>query len=227
MKIPHFQRVIAIFCFATLIAACGNDDPAREAATQQAVAETTQATTTTDPAAAPTDAQAAQAQQQAQEQQQQQQNPATNPKQARPKTAGTLNLGISGGSAAKGEVTCVAVTAKNFKSVVSMQYTLKWDPKVLRFKEVKGFTLPGLNTDSFGKHILDKGLMTHSWYDANVKGINKGDGETLYEICFEAIGTAGSKSAIQIVDAPTIIELANANSEFFTLDATPGTVLVK
>jgi hypothetical protein len=121
----------------------------------------------------------------------------------------------------------VAVSARNFKSVVSMQYSLKWDPKLLKFKELKGFNLPGLNADSFGKHILDRGLMTHSWYDANVKGITKGDGETLYEICFEAIGAAGSKSAVQIADAPTIIEIANANGEFFSLDAMPGNVLVK
>ncbi len=223
MKIPHFQGVITIFCFAIFLAACGNDDPAREAATEKAL-ETTgqleqpnqQQSPTTDPANPQTPPD-----------QQPQPTPSANPKETRPKTAGTINLGITGGTAEKGKQSCVAITAKNFKAVVSMQYTIKWDPKVLKFKEVKGFTLPGLNADSFGKHILDKGLLTHSWYDANIKGITKGDGETLYEICYEAIGSEGSKSAIQIVDAPTIIEIANANSEFFTLDATAGMVLVK
>ncbi len=222
MKFPRFQLVITAFCFAILVAACGNDDPAREAATQDAL-ETTgpveqpaPQTETTDPANPQTPPD-----------QQPQPTPTTNPKDARPKTAGTINLIVGGGSVSKGEVACVAVSAKNFKSIVSMQYSIKWDPKVLKFKEVKGFSLPGLNAESFGKHILDKGIMTHSWYDANVKGINKGDGETLYEICFEAIGGSGSKAAVQITDAPTIIEIANANSEFFTLDATPGTVLVK
>lgn len=138
-----------------------------------------------------------------------------------------MNLSVGGGSAPKGGETCVAVSAKNFKSIVSMQYSIKWDPKVLKFKELKGFSLPGLNADSFGKHLLDKGVLTHSWYDATVKGINKGDGETLYEICFEAVGGPGTKSAIQITDTPTIVEIANANSEFFTLDAMPGMVLVK
>jgi hypothetical protein len=222
MKFPRFQLIIPGFCFAILFAACGNDDPAREAATQQAL-ETTGAVE-----------QSAQPQQgtdpvnpQTPPGQQPQPTPSANPKDARPKTAGTISLGVTGGTTEKGKQTCVAITAKNFKAVVSMQYTLKWDPKVLKFKEVRDFSLPGLNADSFGKHILDKGLMTHSWYDANIKGITKGDGETLYEICYEAVGTAGSKSAVQIVDAPTIIEIANANSEFFTLDATPGTVLVK
>jgi hypothetical protein len=221
MKIPHFQIVIAAFCFATTIAACGNDDPAREAATTQALEATQpqqpaeQATPTTPP------------DQQTQPDQQPQPTPTPMSKAERAKTAGAIYLSVGGGSVAKGGETCVAVTAKHFKSVVSMQYSIKWDPKVLKFKEMKGFSLPGLNLESFGKHILNKGIMTHSWYDANIKGINKGDGETLYEICFEAVGDTGSKSAIQIVDAPTIIEIANANSEFFSLDATPGTVLVK
>jgi hypothetical protein len=121
----------------------------------------------------------------------------------------------------------VTVSAKNFKSIVSVQYSIKWDPKVLKFKALQGFGLPQLNAENFGKHILEQGLLTHSWFDANVKGISKGDGETLYEICFEAIGAAGSKSPVQIINTPTSIEIANVNSEFLTLDATPGMVLVK
>lgn len=204
MKLPHFQLVIAIFCFA-MATSCNHDDQAREAATAEAM-EASKTTPAENPTA-PTNAE--------------------QPAQARPKTAGTMNMVISGGNASKGAETCVAVTAKNFKSIVSVQYSLKWDPKVLKFKDLKNFGLPQLSVENFGRHILDKGQLTHSWYDANVKGITKGDGETLYEICFEAIGAPGSKSAVQIVDAPTTIEIANVNSEFYTLDATPGTVLVK
>ncbi len=204
MKLPHFQIVITFFCFAMAIG-CNSDDKAREAATAEALEEIK-----TPPAENPTAPIIGQ------------QTP-----QPRPKTAGTMHLNVTGGSAAKGSEVCVAVTAKDFKSIVSVQYSLKWDPKVLKFKQLKNFGLPQLNAENFGRHILDKGQLTHSWYDANVKGISKGDGETLYEICFEAIGSAGSKSAVQIVDAPTSIEIANVNSEFYTLDATPGMVLVK
>lgn len=184
-----------------MLASCG-DDKAREAATAQALEASK--TPTAEPAPTPTE-----------------------PQDTRPKTGGTMNLIVSGKSAPKGSEACVAVSAKNFKSIVSVQYSIKWDPKVLKFKALQGFGLPALSAENFGRHVLDKGLLTHSWFDANVKGISKGDGETLYEICFEAVGAAGSKSAVQIVNAPTTIEIANVNSEFLTLDATPGTVLVK
>ncbi len=203
MKLPHFQIVIALFCFA-MATACGNDDKARETA----AAEALEATKTQPSDQAP---------------------PATNaqPQDTRPKTGGTIYFTLGGTSASKGSEVCVPITAKNFRSIVSMQYSLQWDPKVLKFKDLRNFGLPQLNAENFGRHIVDKGQLTHSWFDANVKGISKGDGETLYEICFEAIGNAGSKSPVQIVNTPTIIEIANVNSEFFTLDATPSMVLVK
>lgn len=205
MKFPHFQLVIFIFCLA-ITTGCNHDDQAREAATEEALQEIK-----TPPQETPTAPIAT----------------STQPQQARPKTAGTMNLGIVGGSAAKGAEVCVAITANNFKSIVSMQYSLKWDPKVLKFKDLRNFGLPQLSAENFGRHIIDKGQLTHSWYDANVKGITKADGEKLYEICFEAIGAPGTKTAVQIVDAPTSIEIANVNSEFYTLDSTPGMVLVK
>ncbi len=185
-----------------MLASCG-DDKVREAATAQALEASK--TSPTEPAPAP----------------------AEPPQDTRPKTGGTINLTVSGKSAPKGSDACVSVSTRNFKAIVSMQYSIKWDPKVLKFKGLQGFNLPQLNAENFGKHLLDKGLLTHSWFDANVKGISKGDGDTLYEICFETIGTPGSKSAVQLINAPTTIEIANVNSEFLTLDATPGTVLVK
>jgi|GEM_PF-525758 len=203
MKVPHFQLITFLFCCA-IFAACNHDDKAREAATEQAL----ESINNQPPA---------------------QQQPATAPPTERPqaKSAGPMKLGIQGGSAAKGSEVCVAVTANSFKAILSMQYTLRWDPKVLKFKELKGFNLPQLTQDNFGRHILDKGLLTYSWYDANLKGVTKADGETLYQLCFEAIGEPGSKSPVQIVDSPTVFEVTNTNSEFFSLDATPGTVLVK
>ncbi|MCU0346759.1 MAG: hypothetical protein MUC59_07435 [Saprospiraceae bacterium] len=205
MKYPHFQAVILFFSFAMLVAACGNDDPAREAAAAKAL-EAAKAQQATEQPTPP---------------------PAADPKNERPKTGGTLNLAVTGGDAQKGKEACVAITARSFKSIVSMQYSLKWDANVLKFKQLKGFGLPGLSADNFGTQATGKGVLTHSWFDASVKGVNKADGETLYEICFEATGAAGSKSAVQIVDSPIIIEIANSNSEFLSLDATPGTVLVK
>lgn len=202
MKIPYSQLITFVFCTALLFS-CNHDDQAREAAEAQAL----EATKTPAPA-------------------QQMPNPATD-KPAPAKSAGAMKLGIQGGSTSKGSEVCVAITADNFNAIVSMQYTLKWDPKVLKLKGVKGFGLPHLSNENFGKQVTDKGLLTYSWYDPNVKGVSKANGDTLYELCFEAIGASGSKSPVQIVNEPTVIEIANVNSEFYSLETTPGMVLVQ
>ncbi len=192
-----FVTKIATLLIALSVLGCQNDK-AREQATNQALENTS-----TPPANSETA------------------SPAT------PATVGKLPLSISSKTAAKGGETCVSVTAKNFNQIVSMQYSMKWDKNVLKFKGLKGFSLPGLGPENFGKNQAADGILTYSWYDANVQGISRPDNSNLYEICFEVVGAAGSKSTVEFANAPTIIEIANVNSEFLDLAGQSGTVEVQ
>lgn len=146
---------------------------------------------------------------------------------ARPPVVGQLPLQISSATVAKGSETCLSVTTAQFNLIVSMQYTMKWDPAVLKFKEVKGFGLPGMAATNFGASAADKGLLAYSWFDANVQGITQGDGYQLYEVCFETIGESGQSSNVEFVDKPVVIEISNAASQFLGLDATSGVVRIQ
>lgn len=192
---------IVTVCFTVLFLAMGcTDDKAREAAVQQAQ-------------------EAAQAGETA---------PQEPSQPAQPQTVGELNLSLPGKTAAKNSETCVAVTARNFNGIVSMQYSMKWDKNVLKFKRVGGFNLPGLSANNFGTQLAEKeGILTYSWFDANVRGINRPDGADLYEVCFEVTGEPGSKSAIEFTDSPTVKEISNSSSQFLELNGTAGRVEVK
>ncbi len=199
MIISSLKLFLATSSIALFVIACGNDK-VRDEATEAAM-------------------KAAPAQQAA---------PA-NQKPASDQTlAGAINLAISNASASKGKEACVTITAKDFKKIVSMQYTLKWDTKLLKFKELRGFNLPGLNTTNFGTQFAQKdGILTHSWFDMNVKGIDIPDGSKLYEVCFESIGAAGSKATVEFVDGPVIFEITNSDSQFLELKGQAGIVEVK
>ncbi len=199
MKSPVIQIVILTFSMFFIATGC-SDDKAREAAVEQAQQ------------AANTPAPAQPAQKTASE----------------PATVGTLNLDIPSKTATKNSETCVVVTARNFNSIVSMQYSMKWDKNVLTFKRVQGFNLPGLSANNFGTQLVEKeGILTHSWFDANVRGISRPDGANLYEVCFDVIGEAGSKTTIQFTDVPTVKEISNSNSQFLNLASAGGVVEVK
>ena len=199
MKFSVFQVVTLSFALLLLIFSC-TDDKAREAAVAQAEQS----------AAA------------------QQAPPPTQKTASEPVMAGTLNLAISSKTAPKNSETCVTVTARNFNGIVSMQYSMKWDKNVLKFKRVQGFNLPGLSANNFGNQLAEKeGILTYSWYDANVRGITRPDGANLYEVCFDVTAGAGSKSSIQFTDVPTVKEISNSDSQFLALEGAAGTVEVK
>ncbi|MEK7256445.1 MAG: cohesin domain-containing protein, partial [Bacteroidota bacterium] len=78
--------------------------------------------------------------------------PATSatPASSQPASRVSLTLAASSQAASKGSQVCVPVMAKDFTAILSMQFTMKWDKDVLKFKEVKGFNLPDLSAQNFG-----------------------------------------------------------------------------
>ena len=201
MNLPFIQfffKALFIVGLSVFFVQC-EDDPAREAAEKSALE------TAAKPAPAETP-------------------PST--KAVRPPTTGSITLQANGGSVKKGEEICVSVTAQDFKKIMSMQYTMKWDPEVLEFVTVKNFGLPGLSGNNFGGVQAKKGLLTYSWYDANVQGISQNNGHKLYDVCFRAKGKAGSQCKFQFVDAPVIFEITNSASLFLELKGIPGVVKI-
>ena len=138
-----------------------------------------------------------------------------------------ITLTASSERPAPGQTTCVDITATSFNDVVSMQYTLKWEKNVLKFKEVKPGKLPGLSEHNFGTRFAEDGKLTHSWYDMNVRGISVPDGATLYTVCYDVIGKSGDKAYIQFTSHPTITEITNVRGEFLDLTGMSGKVQVK
>lgn len=137
-----------------------------------------------------------------------------------------LTISASKLTAKQGETVCVEVKAKDFEQILSMQYSMNWNPKVLKFKEVRNFNISGMSIQSFGTHITSKGMLTFSWYDPALRGFSKPDGTELYEVCFEAIGNPGTSSTFEFSGNPTSIEIVNSSSVFLNLKTESGEVKI-
>ena len=142
-------------------------------------------------------------------------------------TAYGLTLTAASTTAQPGKEICVAVTAKDFDRILSMQYSMKWNRNVLRFKSVESFGLPGMTAANFGTQNTEKGLISYSWYDQNVRGISRPDGTTLYELCFEVVGERGTKGYVQFTDHPTPTEIADSGSNILPLTKHSGIITVR
>lgn len=138
-----------------------------------------------------------------------------------------LQLAFAETVAKAGGTVCVDLKATQFTRLLSMQYTVAWDPAVLKLKEVANFGLPYLSGQNFGATRAAEGVMPVVWIDNALKGTTIPDGSTLYAVCFEVIGKAGQVSPLQIVDSPTAIEVVNLDEELVSLQPQAGQVSVE
>ena len=127
----------------------------------------------------------------------------------------------------KGKVGCMDIYVKNFNKIVSTQYSVNWNPKELKFKELKDFKLKDLSTNNFGKQLADKGKLTLSWFDQNVKGISLPEETPIYKICFEALANKGKKSKLIFTQDPIAVEITGPNATFLKFSSEPAYVVIK
>ena len=132
-----------------------------------------------------------------------------------------FGLNIKDQSITSGETFCLDIEAMNFKNIVSMQYSLRWDPNQLKFIRLDSFALKALSVKNFNINRADKGVLIKSWFDPMIQGINKADGTSIYQVCFETIGETGQTSFIQFSSVPTVIEISDPSGEIdFTSNKT-------
>ena len=130
-------------------------------------------------------------------------------------------------TAAPGSKVCVNISVDNFSKMLSTQYTLRWDPKVLEYTGVQGFKLPYLTKDNFGTVGIKKGFLTVVWIENNLKGADLANGAAMYQVCFTVKGKTGSTSSIAFSPTPTPYEAVNSKEQLAKVSVVNGSVSVK
>jgi gliding motility-associated-like protein len=127
-------------------------------------------------------------------------------------------------AAATGDEVCVKFSATGFTNVASMQLRLKFDPAVLQFTRViNTSSLPSLDNSAVNVNTAT-GFISFIWI--NSSGFTRADNSTIFELCFRAIGTNGSFSAISFLDTLNGNELADPNDDRFGLNTRNGLVRI-
>lgn len=122
---------------------------------------------------------------------------------------------------------CVPVRVDTFDNILSMQFSLHWDPAVLQFLQVGALSLPSLGRSNFGTHSVREGTLTFSWYDPQLRGFSRSGRVHCFDLCFRASGQPGSSSALTIDGQPTVIEIADAGGRILPLVCRSGSVRVR
>lgn len=107
-----------------------------------------------------------------------------------------------------GQTVTSQVRVLGFTNVTSSQFTLQWDPAVIRFQSIGNYGLPDLGTGNFGTTLTNNGKLTFSWDDPTVAGVSRANGTVIFTVSFLVVGASGSVSALSFVDTPTPREVA-------------------
>ena len=127
----------------------------------------------------------------------------------------------------KGDNLCMNITVLDCEGILSMQYSLKWDPKLLTFQHVTDFRLAYLTDKNFGTNRTKDGILTSLWYDESLNGITLDDGDPIYQICFQLVGDAGQAATIEFKDQPTPFEVVNVNEKVIPLEGRAGKITIE
>ncbi len=113
-----------------------------------------------------------------------------------------------------GNQVVVPVRVNNFTDLISMQGTVHFDPTVASYAGVEQFALPGLSLGSFGTTQSALGNITFSWFDGDLSGENLANGDVVFALRLDLIGSPGDSSFIWFDDSPTPLEFVN---DLFTI----------
>lgn len=97
----------------------------------------------------------------------------------------------------------VDLVASNFTDIISMQFSIHYNPSFLEFVSTGDFNLPSLNQSGFG--AVNNGRMGFSWSDPNIEGITVSDGTTLFSMTFKQLTSFAGE--VNLGEEPTISEI--------------------
>jgi subtilisin family serine protease len=137
-----------------------------------------------------------------------------------------LRFALADGTARPGERVRIPVRAWGCRQMTSAQFTLEWDPAVLRYVRTGDASLRGLTASSFGLKFVPQGRLMFAWDDPTAEGVTLADGAVMFMVEFEVVGKEGSSSVLALADVPTSRE-ASLNLVQTTVGSVPGLVTVK
>ncbi len=140
----------------------------------------------------------------------------------------TVSMGSSTGT--PGQTVCLDVSVDNFNDIVSLEYTTVYDPSIMLFNSIQSINpaLPGLSTAAFGTPpAVAEGAITFSWFDPSTNGVTLANGDVMYQICFDIVGSAPGGTVTDVTINPTeATQDDNGATVLVPLVAQNGTVTV-
>jgi uncharacterized repeat protein (TIGR01451 family) len=114
----------------------------------------------------------------------------TNPTESNvPDDPDALHLYPDNTTTTMGQNICIPIRVNNFTDVTGMAFTLNYDTELLELTQISQYNsnLSGFGSDDIFNTI--PGVLTVSWSDSDLTPTGLADGDILFEVCFDVIGS--------------------------------------
>ena len=137
-----------------------------------------------------------------------------------------LELSAAAATATAGSTVSVPVAiVGGFENLVSMQFSMSWDPAILQFLGPQGFNIPSLSAANIYAPP-GSGTLALAWTDNNYTGVTVPDGTVMFQLDFQLIGSPGAVSPINFTESPVPFEVTDNAVNSSGLLYTDGSVTV-
>ena len=119
----------------------------------------------------------------------------------------SVQLEVDQRAANVGDTVILRVRSSAVNRLTTAQFSLHWNPAVLRFSRVVEKNLRGMTDAHFGTERSRDGSLVFAWGDPVADGVFLDAGQTLFSVAFTVVGDAGSSSPVRIENLPIPAEL--------------------
>jgi len=109
--------------------------------------------------------------------------------------------------ATENEYEC-ALVAGHFDDILSLQFTIRWDPDQTEFLKFAPISLPELNENNFNAQTATEGFIRFLWIDLSLAGISLSPGTPLFSL---HVQTKNGQPELKLADDPLEIEILDSD----------------
>ena len=110
-----------------------------------------------------------------------------------------LNLNITDTIVDRDEEFCLQVKPEYFFGISEFGFALEWDQTILKYESSNAYFLPNFSENgNFDINNVLDGRLNIFWRDQTNLGVFVPNNETLFEVCFTAIGNPGAVTNLEI-----------------------------
>ena len=96
----------------------------------------------------------------------------------------------------------VDMTVQNFTDIITLQFTMRWNPEVLQYLEIRDTNLMAKTGVLINDNDVAEGFFRFYWFESTLTGESLEDGDNLIKVAFKVIGEKGDTSYLDISDDP-------------------------